>query len=271
MPCRTNWYAYQFTPHPMSTTPSIYRKIAEPLRERISKDDYSSDGFVVAEHAPARDFKVSRGSARQAFELLIDEGILVRQAGKGLYLGHRKIAQKHTTLLVENLAWDNCREFVQGAQKALNAVDWRCDVLNRGERFEEPLRLIRQLVEHPKATDGAILLAWHTSTFFEIAFNIRKAGIPLVIADYAARELQVAGIISDNYRGGQLRGEHLLEMGHRRIAFIGDTFATTIGNSLEGLREALAEGSIPLPKSIVFDLLPNQSESSWAHDIDYAM
>ncbi|MGN0827262.1 MAG: substrate-binding domain-containing protein [Kiritimatiellia bacterium] len=40
---------------------------------------------------------------------------------------------------------------------------------------------------------------------------------------------------------------------------------------LEGLHEALAEGSIPLPKSILFDLLPNQSESSWAHDIDYAM
>ncbi|MGN0827261.1 MAG: hypothetical protein ACI4QD_04925 [Kiritimatiellia bacterium] len=67
MPCRTNWYAYQFTPHPMTTTSSIDRKIVDSLRERISKGDYSSDGFVVAEHAPARDFKVSRGAALKAF------------------------------------------------------------------------------------------------------------------------------------------------------------------------------------------------------------
>ncbi|MGN1359937.1 MAG: substrate-binding domain-containing protein, partial [Kiritimatiellia bacterium] len=170
-----------------------------------------------------------------------------------------------------NLAWDSCRKFVRGAQMALDSVGWGCDVLNGGGRFEETLRLMRQLVEHPKATDGAILLAWHTPTFFEVAFNIRKAGIPVVIADYAARELQVPGVISDNYRGGQLLGEHLLEMGHKRIAFIGDTFATTVASRLEGLRDALAEGGVPLPKSMVFDLLPNQSESSWAHDINYAM
>ena len=44
--------------------------------------------------------------------------------------------------------------------------------------------------------------------------------IPMVLVDQAIDELNVPAILQDNYRGAQKAMRHLLECGHRRIAFI---------------------------------------------------
>ncbi|MDE2403454.1 MAG: LacI family DNA-binding transcriptional regulator [Sphingomonadales bacterium] len=49
---------------------------------------------------------------------------------------------------------------------------------------------------------------------------------------------------SDNFRGGQLAAQHLIERGCRRIAFFGDPRALEIGQRLEGCRAAMDKAGL---------------------------
>jgi LacI family transcriptional regulator len=50
--------------------------------------------------------------------------------------------------------------------------------------------------------------------------RFEAAGMPVVLVDHADQRLP--GVYTDDVAGGRLAAEHLLELGHRRIAFIGD-------------------------------------------------
>lgn len=66
--------------------------------------------------------------------------------------------------------------------------------------------------------------------------------IPVVLVDRTAGERYCSVSVDDVY-GGRLAGEHLLEGGHRRIAFVGgEESIGQVRDRLAGLREALATG-----------------------------
>jgi DNA-binding LacI/PurR family transcriptional regulator len=50
--------------------------------------------------------------------------------------------------------------------------------------------------------------------------RFEAAGMPVVLVDHPDQRLP--GVFTDDVAGGRLAAEHLLELGHRRIAFIGD-------------------------------------------------
>jgi LacI family transcriptional regulator len=51
--------------------------------------------------------------------------------------------------------------------------------------------------------------------------RLRAAGIPVVLVD--RRQDDAPGVFTDNEAGGRLATQHLLDLGHERIAFLGDT------------------------------------------------
>jgi LacI family transcriptional regulator len=57
-----------------------------------------------------------------------------------------------------------------------------------------------------------------------------KQGIPLVYVDRISGERHCCWVTTDNVAGGRLAGEHLVERGHRRLAFAG---GTAISNQVE--------------------------------------
>ncbi len=66
---------------------------------------------------------------------------------------------------------------------------------------------------------------------------------------------------SDDFRGGQLATEHLISLGHRRIAHLtGDEEVMTSRPRLDGYRRALAEKGLPLDDSLVL-----QAGFDWKH------
>jgi len=56
---------------------------------------------------------------------------------------------------------------------------------------------------------------------------------------------------SNNRRGGALVTQHLLNLGRRSIAFLGDTRLPEIRQRFEGYRQALAEAGVPLDPDLV--------------------
>lgn len=77
--------------------------------------------------------------------------------------------------------------------------------------------------------------------------RFERAGVAVVLVD--ARHPRLTHLTVDDVRGGRLATEHLLELGHRRIAFVGDATTEPFGftssvDRLQGYRQALAAAGI---------------------------
>jgi DNA-binding LacI/PurR family transcriptional regulator len=75
-----------------------------------------------------------------------------------------------------------------------------------------------------------------------------EAGVPTVLVD--ARHPGLSRVVIDDVAGGRLATQHLIELGHRRIGFVGDQLENPFNfvssrDRYEGYRQALAEAGIP--------------------------
>lgn len=79
-----------------------YGVVANALRQRIARGRWPAGARLPTLHALAEEFGVARLTARQAVQLLVDEGLLVARQGSGTYVTgqHRAVKniQVQTTL-----------------------------------------------------------------------------------------------------------------------------------------------------------------------------
>lgn len=91
------------------------------------------------------------------------------------------------------------------------------------------------------------------------------AGLPIVFADRPPSGLTADVVLADNRGGARAGTAHLIEGGHRRIAFIGDPESVHTGRErLAGYRDALADAGIPFDPSMVFLGAPSPERSEAA-------
>jgi len=78
---------------------------------------------------------------------------------------------------------------------------------------------------------------------------------PVVVMNSASPVPTVPAVLSDNRAGGRLAAEHLLGLGHRKLAFIATPASTNLAvdERLEGIREALVEASLDPADLLVVD------------------
>ena len=101
-----------------------------------------------------------------------------------------------------------------------------------------------------REVDGLILIgAGHLEEL--IAFLSREA-IPFVVLNRRVEQPDVSFIAPDNVNGARAAVCHLLELGHRRIGYIGrpDDPETNI-DRLAGYRQALAEFGVPFDERLI--------------------
>lgn len=80
-------------------------------------------------------------------------------------------------------------------------------------------------------------------------------GTPLVIVDRVGNIRTHCSVAVDDVLGGRLAVEHLLELGHRRIAFVGGPFALgQVRDRLAGARQALDEAGLDPDTLVVVDV-----------------
>jgi DNA-binding LacI/PurR family transcriptional regulator len=78
--------------------------------------------------------------------------------------------------------------------------------------------------------------------------HLLQAAVPTVLLD--ARHPDLSRVVIDDVAGGRLATQHLIELGHRKIGFVGDQLDNPFNfissrDRYEGYRQALAEASTP--------------------------
>jgi LacI family transcriptional regulator len=83
--------------------------------------------------------------------------------------------------------------------------------------------------------------------------TLEKSGSPIVLINYFRRETSLPVVRGDNVNGTRDAVTHLIELGHRRIGFIGGSAYTGQSDLRErGYAAALADAGLPLDRALVY-------------------
>lgn len=122
-------------------------------------------------------------------------------------------------------------------------------ICNTDGDTDKELRYLDVLLS--KKVDGLVLIAANQPS--DRLRHIIEVGPTTVVVDRALDDLPTSHVVVANHRGGQVAGEHLLELGHRDIGVVaGPGGLGTSAQRLEGFRHALARADIVVEDRHVF-------------------
>ncbi len=103
---------------------------------------------------------------------------------------------------------------------------------------------------HRRRVDGVIVLASRVGSLY--TERLQELGVPIVLINNQAGGEYVYSVSADNLGGARNAVCHLIELGHRRIAYVGCHFRPPSNrHRLEGYRQALTRAAIPYDPNLV--------------------
>lgn len=165
----------------------------------------------------------------------------------------RRLSLRRTqtiAVIIPYLSRPSAIERFRGIEVALAAASYDPIVFN----IETPERreaVFREL-PRPERVDGLIIVS--ISPRSAELERILRAGLPTVLVDAHHRSLP--RIVGNDVLGGRLAAQHVIGLGHRRIAFLGDYSRTPLAFTssrlrLMGVRAALNAAGLSLPPGYV--------------------
>lgn len=173
----------------------------------------------------------TRARVQRAIDQL---GYVRNESARQLRAGHSRTVG----LVVLDVANPFFTDVAKGVESLTDERDMVVTMCNSGEETGRENRHLDVLLE--QRVLGVLITPVSTHNPRLDLFIDR--GIPVVLLDRGAGRRQMCSVAVDDVRGGRLAGAHLVEQGHRRLAFAGGPLSIDqVAERLQGLREAVTE------------------------------
>lgn len=160
--------------------------------------------------------------------------------------------------LVAVLVGDNAdpyfAEITRGVEEVVNASGYLTIICNTDRDPSRELNYLRILQDY--RVDGVIFAAGalddpgYTGQLEKAVQSMMARGTTVIAL--SQHTLQIPSVQADNLGGARAMTRHLIELGHRRIAFVMGPPNITVANArLDGYRAAVAEAGIPLDPTLL--------------------
>lgn len=234
-------------------------KTAMSLREDIQQGKYAVGEKLSDEHGLAEKFDVSRGTIRQALTILEKEKLITRHQGRGTFVAHpgQSISHEAGTAIIGAVVFGSQmipqQEYFFGAilESAFPYASSRGYILATGSNHTAETE--KQTIETFINSDvkGVVLapLPDHSHSAYD---KLIEKNIPVVLLDtiLPGRNEDFVGI--DNIAGTELATQHLIDLGHTQIAYIGDCHPERTRSQWErfmGFLGTCKKSGLEIPKS----------------------
>jgi LacI family transcriptional regulator len=129
-------------------------------------------------------------------------------------------------------------EVARGAEDAASERGYIVILCNSDNSPRKEKNYLRVLEEQRVA--GILIVPVEGNTNYAQALH--RSDTSLVLLDRVSQDVNTCSVSVDDVYGGELAGRHLLELGHRRIAYIHGPFSSAqYADRLVGLRRAVVE------------------------------
>lgn len=234
------------------------------LRNAIKSGKLGPGQMVGTEFAFSQEWGFARNTVRRGIDTLVEEGLLERRPGKGLFVRPPQSATRTVQVVVPNLAWAHQVKFAHGVQAAARDCGAQILIYDAHGQMDLDLDFIRRLPQ--TSTHGAIIVSLHHRRFSEVLFELKAVDYPFVLVDQRLHDLEVPTVELDNYGGGYMVGKALAQMGHRRVAFLGPLNLQVVNDRLNGFRDAMLDAGVLFDRSLVTNL-GGEGLTDWINEI----
>ena len=162
---------------------------------------------------------------------------------------HLRTGSSHTLGLLLLDAWNPFfTEVARGVEDWTFARRWGILISNSARQVERESMYLDLLVE--RRVQGIIVVP--NGDLTERLIDMRRRGIPSVTVDQMDSGEGSMSVSLDDVHGGELAVAHLLELGHRHIAFVGNPGRVTqVRDRLLGATTAISAASLPVRLSML--------------------
>lgn len=152
-------------------------------------------------------------------------------------------------LLVADITNPFFLRLVERIEQLASAAGYSVILCNSGEEAEREERHLKMLLS--QRVDGILLVPVRDRWQGRVG-ALSRLPQPLVFVDRVLDGLEADSVTIDNHMAGRLAGEHLLRLGHRRVAIVmGSPEHQIARHRLDGFREGLATGRIALDEELI--------------------
>lgn len=205
----------------------LYRKIAEDIKAAIRTGVWKYGQRIPSERELMPKYQVSRITARQALQIIEQEGLISRSRGKGSIVLYKPdplaAAPKHTFgfltyLDIETMSSDYPYvPIMQAFQVAVDKANGRIEYVQTPDRERKIIRpeVIDQLIQ--AKVEAVATFRMTGERYME---RVMQNNIRLVAIDHRAENPKISCVSVDHDQIIRTALNYLMRRGHERIAFV---------------------------------------------------
>jgi len=235
-----------------------YRQLQSEIERLIAENILCVNTQLPGENEFFSRLGLSRTTIRKALQELEKAHLIYRVQGQGTFIGSKPASysekanntlsgknQKLIGVVVPNITNDIYPFIIDGIEQTVHSRGICVFSANSSGSHDKELRIINEMLNN--SIDGLILEPLYSgldSKEGRLVSLLEELTIPVVLINNDIPSFECSKVMQDDEGGGRMITQHLLEHGHRRIAFI---YNDNISAGLErrkGYRAALCAADL---------------------------
>ncbi|TKK70232.1 LacI family transcriptional regulator [Ilyomonas limi] len=140
---------------------------------------------------------------------------------------------------------------VHGIESIANTNGYNILLYQSNESTEYEQKAIETFID--VRVDGVLASIAKETTDITHYLELKSKGIPLVFFDRSKDMVNIPSVVVDDFKGGYMATQHLLQQGYRRIAHItGQLHLKIFNDRLNGYKSALHAAGIEVDESLIY-------------------
>jgi DNA-binding LacI/PurR family transcriptional regulator len=197
----------------------LHTQLLNELRHAILSGKLTPHEQLPGEYALVTELNISRSTVQRAWHTALDEGLIYRIPAKGTFVADQPSTAAKTKIvgcIVPEFRYSFDGSLFEGAEEILRARGYRLLFAQSQRRIGEENRLIHAMCEE----GAAGILLWPVGEYARDRYVYDpECSVPMVLLDRPIMGAALPCVTSQNYDGARQAMEHLLALGHCRIAF----------------------------------------------------
>ncbi|MBF0795418.1 GntR family transcriptional regulator [Mammaliicoccus lentus] len=205
-----------------------YKLIAFQLKDKIINNEYEYGKTIPSEKKLQEQYNVSRYTIRQAIDLLVQDGYIIKKKGLGSIVSDNYLKKtNHDTstkkigVIVTYLSDYIFPSIIRGIEKILGANGYSLILASTNNTHAGERRCLEMMIE--QGVQGLIVEPTKSNVFNpNLSFYslLKSKEIPVLMINACYEELNIPYISIDDTKSGFLATSYLLDEGHDDIVLI---------------------------------------------------
>jgi len=204
-----------------------YSIVREHILSKILDGTFIPNQKISSESELMKEFDVSRHTVRLAIGDLVSQGYLYREQGAGTFCADRTLKespinglnQKNIAIMTTYISDYIFPSIIRGAESYLSRNGYQVSLFSTNNDHEKERHFLEKILT--QNFDGVIIEPTQSSISnpnINYYLNLERLNIPYLMINSYYDELEPLSITMDDEKGGYLQADHLIQLGHKKIA-----------------------------------------------------